>query len=122
MFAAAFCGLMLAVPASAGGLIDQSGYKVLPAIVRGNLAIFPVVAANRSNDTSQLLDARRGHSLGQVTVTEAGDERGLIRPGQAMPRRQEGAEVNRLVLYNNSSRPLLLAGRERLSLAASRIA
>jgi len=111
MFAAAFCGLMLAVPASAGGLIDQSGYKVLSAIVRGNLAIFPVVS-NRSNDTSQLLTLDEGVRSGQVTVTEAGNERGLIRPGQAMPRRQEGAEVNRLVLYNNSSHPLLLLAGE----------
>lgn len=111
MSLAAVCGLVLALPASAGGPIDQSGFKVLPAIVRGNLAIFPVVA-NRSYDTSQLLTLDEGVRSGQVTVTEAGDERGLIRPGQAMPRRQEGAEVNRLVLYNNSSHPLLLLAGE----------
>jgi hypothetical protein len=111
MFAAAFCGLMLAIPASAGGPIDQSGYKVLPAIVRGNLAIFPVVS-NRSYDTSQLLTLDEGVRSGQVTVTEAGNEPGLIRPGQAMPRRREGAEVNRLVLYNNSTHPLLLLAGE----------
>ena len=44
MILAAFCGLMLANPAFAGGPSDQGGFKVLPAIVRGNLAIFPVVA------------------------------------------------------------------------------
>jgi hypothetical protein len=53
-----------------------------------------------------------GVRSGQVTVTEAGDERGLVRPGQTMPRREQGAEVNRLVLYNNSSRPLLLLAGE----------
>ena len=53
-----------------------------------------------------------GVRSGQVTVTEAGDERGLIRPGQPIPPRQEGAQVNRLVLYNNSSRPLLLLAGE----------
>jgi hypothetical protein len=111
MLVAASCGLMLAIPASAGGPIDQSGYRVLPAIVRGNLAIFPVVS-NHSFDTSQLLTLDEGVRSGQVTVTEAGNERGLIRPGQAMPRRQEGAEVNRLVLYNNSSHPLLLLAGE----------
>jgi hypothetical protein len=111
MFFAAFTGLLLAVPASAGGPIDQGAYKVLPAIVRGNLAIFPVVS-NHSYDTSQLLTLDEGVRSDQVTVTEAGNERGLIRPGQAMPRRQEGAEVNRLVLYNNSSHPLLLLAGE----------
>ena len=111
MSLAAFCGLMLAIPASAGGPGDQGGFKVLPAIVRGNLAIFPVVA-NHSYDTSQLMTLDEGVRSGQVTVTEAGDERGLIRPGQAIPRRQEGAEVNRLVLYNNSSHPLLLLAGE----------
>jgi len=107
----ALCALMLALPASAGGSGDQGGFKVLPAIVRGNLAIFPVIA-NRSFDTSQLLTLDEGVRSGQVTVTEAGNEQGLIRPGQAMPRRQEGAEVNRLVLYNNSNHPLLLLAGE----------
>jgi hypothetical protein len=105
------CGLMLAIPASAGGPNEQTEFKVLPAIVRGNLAIFPVVA-NHSYDTSQLMTLDEGIRSGQVTVTEAGDEWGLIRPGQVIPRRQEGAEVNRLVLYNNSSRPLLLLAGE----------
>jgi hypothetical protein len=108
---AAFCGLLLTIPAAAGGADDQGGYKVLPAIVRGNLAIFPVVVST-SHDTSQLLTLDEGVRSGQVTVTEAGDERGLIRPGQQMPPRHEGAEVNRLVLYNNSSRPLLLLAGE----------
>ena len=37
---------------------------------------------------------------------------GLIRPGQPMPVRRQGPEVNRLVLYNNSSKPLLLLAGE----------
>jgi hypothetical protein len=53
-----------------------------------------------------------GVRSGQVTVTEAGSEPGLIRPGQAMPQRREGAEVNRLMLYNNSSHALLLLAGE----------
>ena len=111
MMLTAFCGLMLAVPASAGGPVDQGGVKVLPAIVRGNLAIFPVVS-NHFYDTSQLLTLDEGVRSGQVTVTEAGDQRGLVRPGHAIPQHQQGAEVNRLVLYNNSSRPLLLLAGE----------
>lgn len=104
-------GLLLAIPAAAGGPIDQGGFKVLPAIVRGNLSIFPVVTGY-SHDTSQLMTLDEGVRSGQVTVTEAGDERGLVRPGQRMPQRHEGAEVNRLVLYNNSNRPLLLLAGE----------
>jgi len=104
------CALALAIPAMAGGP-DQSGaLKVLPPIVRGNLAIFPVVP-DRTFDTSQLITLDEGIHTGQVVVTEAGDERGLVRPGQPIPPRQ-GAEVNRLVLYNNSSHPLLLLAGE----------
>jgi hypothetical protein len=105
------CGLMLVLPAWAGGSNEKTGFKVLPAIVRGNLAIFPVVA-NHSYDTSQLMTLDEGINSGQVTVTEAGDERGLIRPGQAIPQRQQGAEVNRLLLYNHSNHPLLLLAGE----------
>lgn len=110
MAAVLFC-LLLAIPAWAGLPKENGSYRVLPATVRGNLAIFPVVASH-SHDTSQLMTLDEGVSSGQVTVTEAGDERGLVRPGQAMPRRRTGAEVNRLVLYNNSSRPLLLLAGE----------
>jgi hypothetical protein len=101
----------LAVQASAGGPDSQPLYKVMPPILRGNLAIFPV-AASQSFDAAQLMTLDEGVRSGQVIVTEAGDERGLVRPGQAMPRRQEGAEVNRLVLYNNSSHALLLLAGE----------
>jgi len=110
MAAGLFCAL-LATPALAGIPKENGSYRVLPAIVRGNLAIFPVVASH-SHDTSQLMTLDEGVSSGQVTVTEAQDERGLIRPGQPIPRRRSGAEVNRLVLYNNSSRPLLLLAGE----------
>jgi hypothetical protein len=107
----AACALMMVHPAQAGNLGDQNGYKVLPAIVHGNLAIFPVTAIH-SYDTSQLMTLDEGVRSGQVTVTEAGEERGLIRPGQPWPERREGAEVNRLVLYNNSTHPLLLLAGE----------
>ena len=79
-----------AVPASAGGPDNQPAYKVLPPVLRNNLAIFPVVA-NQSFDTSQLMTLDEGVRSGQVIVTEAGDERGLVRPGQPIPRRQAGA-------------------------------
>jgi hypothetical protein len=101
---------LLSACAVAGGPVESGGYKVLPPIVRGNLALFPVVAGH-SNDTSQLLTLDEGIRGGQVTVTEAGDERGLVRPGQYVAPRG-GAQVNSLVLTNNSSRPLLLLAGE----------
>jgi len=104
------CAFAPAVSAGAGGPSDSGTFKVLPPIERGNLAIFPVVA-DRTYDTSQFITLDEGIHGGQVVVTEAGDEHGLIRPGQAIPTLQ-GAEVNRLVLYNNSSHPLLLLAGE----------
>jgi hypothetical protein len=106
---AALCGAMLAMPAWAGPVEDHA-FKVLPPIVRGNLAIFPVQSSH-AYDASMLLTLDEGVRSGQVIVTEAGDERGLVRPGQTVAP-QGGAEVNRLVLYNNSPRPLLLLAGE----------
>ena len=47
---------------------------------------------------------------GTVVVTEAGSLQGLIRRGR--PSQRGSAEVNRLVLVNNSDRPLLLLAGE----------
>ncbi len=102
--------LLFALPAFAAGPGGNSTYEVLPPIVRGNLAIYPVLAA-RSSDASLFLTLDEGVRTGQVIVTEAGEERGLVRPGQPIPPRT-GAEVNRLVLYNNSPHPLLLLAGE----------
>ena len=93
-----------------GGQGSEGAYRVLPAIRRGNLAIFPVVGA-KSYNTSQLLTLDEGIRSGQVVVTEAGSDRGLVRGEHPQPYRG-GAEVNRLVLYNNSGRPLLLLAGE----------
>jgi hypothetical protein len=109
--AVVMCSLLFTIPALAGGQGDNGPYKVLPAIVRGNLAIFPVVTGH-TYDTSKLLTLDEGVRTGQVTITEAGSDLGLVRPGQIMPVRRQGAEVNRLVLYNNSSKPLLLLAGE----------
>lgn len=123
---------VLAIPklAFAGPGGAPQDLKVLPPIVHGNLALFPVVSA-QAHDTSFLLTLDEGIRSGQVTVTEAGDERGLVRPvhqAQAIPRPRGGAEVNRLVLTNHSSRPLLLlageivtGGKQDRVIAADRI-
>ncbi|MFZ0314729.1 MAG: DUF6569 family protein [Candidatus Korobacteraceae bacterium] len=85
-------------------------YHVLPPVTKGNLTIFPIVGGADSN-TTDLLTLDEGVRSGLVVVAEAGSLRGLIRPGPDTPR-AAGAEVNRLVLVNNSDRPLLLLAGE----------
>ena len=104
------CGLGMGGPGGGGPTGNEGAYRVLPAIRRGNLAIFPVVGG-KSYNTSQLLTLDEGIRTGAVVVTEAGSDRGLVRGEHPQPYRG-GAEVNRLVLYNNSGRPLLLLAGE----------
>ena len=112
--ATALCLMFPAFFVLAGGPESNGPYKVLPPIERGNLAIFPVVSS-RMYDTSNLLTLDEGIRTGQVVITEAGSDEGLIRPGHAMPVRRQGADVNRLVLYNNSNKPLLLLAGEMVT-------
>ena len=96
------------------GNVTQTDYKVLAPITHGNLTIFPVVAAS-THDTSRFITLDEGLRSGEVVVTEAGSVRGMIRrrPGLEQPvYRDRGAEVNRLVLVNNSNKPLLLLAGE----------
>ena len=94
--------------ASAGNPAHE--YKVLPPITRGNLSLFPIVGGTEAN-TSAFLTLDEGLRSGAVVVTEAGALQGLVRPGVHF-RPASGGEVNRLVLVNNSSRPLLLLAGE----------
>jgi hypothetical protein len=87
--------------------------KVLDPIHHGNLTVFPVVAA-RNYPTGEFLTLDEGLRSGEVVVTEAGSVQGLVRRHGA-PVRHDGAEVNRLVLVNNSKRPLLLLAGEVVS-------
>lgn len=92
----------------------NSGYSLLSPIRSGNLTVFPV-AASKSYDTHEFLTLDEGLRSGDVIVTEAGQARGLIRrhSGRSQHVVEEGgAEVNRLVLVNNSTRPLLLLAGE----------
>ena len=96
-------------PVQAGD-VSHSGYKVLAPLTSGNLTIFPVVSTSSYN-TSMFLTLDEGLRSGEVVVTEAGSVQPLLRrPGT--PRRQGGAQVNSLVLVNNSKRPLLLLAGE----------
>ncbi|HLJ27499.1 MAG TPA: DUF6569 family protein [Candidatus Angelobacter sp.] len=86
-------------------------YKVLQPISRGNLTIFPVVAAGKIHDTSDFLTLDEGIRSGDVVVTEVGKMHTMVRrpPQNYHP---SGAQVNTLVLVNNSKRPLILLAGE----------
>src|SRR5215472_17950239 len=92
--------------ARAGEAIPASGYKVLDPIRHGNLTVFPVVAA-KTYSTGEFLTLDEGLRSGEVIVTEAGSVQGLVRRQGMAPPVHDGAQVNRLVLVNNSKRPLL---------------
>src|SRR5208283_249240 len=98
----------------AGEVTPAAGYSLLGPIRSGNLTVFPVVAG-RSYDTAEFLTLDEGLRSGEVVVVEEGQLRGLVRrhPGDpAIMHPIRGAEVNRLVLVNNSKRPLLLLAGE----------
>jgi hypothetical protein len=99
------------LPATAGEIDGTNGYRVLDPIRHGNLTVFPVTVA-KSHDTSEFLTLDEGLRSGDVVVTEYGNVQGLIRrrPTHVLP--QSGAQVNKLVLVNNSKRPLLLLAGE----------
>lgn len=97
--------------ARAGEVVSTRGYKVLDPIRHGSLTVFPVVAA-KTYFTGEFLTLDEGLRSGEVVVTEAGNVQGLIRRPGVPSIRHDGAEVNRLVLVNNSKRPLLLLAGE----------
>ena len=99
-------------PVHAGEQPSASGYKVLEPIRHGSLTVFPIVAP-KSYATGEFMTLDEGLRSGDVIVTEYGNVRGLMRR-RHLPavQRESGAEVNRLVLVNNSKRPLLLLAGE----------
>jgi len=111
----AICAVVVIPGLRAGEVSGEAGYRVLEPVKHGNLTIFPVVSTT-SHDTHQFLTLDEGLRSGEVVVTEAGNVSPLVRPrhGQQVwqERRGGGAEVNRLVLVNNSRRPLLLLAGE----------
>ena len=99
-------------PVQAGEQPSVSGYKVLEPIRHGSLTVFPVVAS-KSYSTGEFITLDEGLRSGDVVVTEYGNVRGLMRRRSTPAvQRESGAEVNRLVLVNNSKRPLLLLAGE----------
>jgi hypothetical protein len=90
---------------------SDSGLKVLEPIRNGSLTVFPVVAS-KSYPTGAFLTLDEGLRSGDVVVTEYGNVRGLVRRRNPPSIQHDTAEVNRLVLINNSKRPLLLLAGE----------
>lgn len=104
-------GILLLLTALVAHAGEVTRYKVLDPISHGNLTVFPVVAAS-THDTSAFLTLDEGLRKGEVIVTEAGRLPMLIRGPHPRPYVRGGAEVNTLVLVNNSDRPLLLLAGE----------
>jgi hypothetical protein len=102
------------MPARAGETGGTTGYKVLEPIRHGNLTVFPVLGS-KNYPTGEFLTLDEGLRSGEVVVTEYGNLQGLIRRHPMHPVVHSNAEVNRLVLVNNSKRPLLLLAGEIVS-------
>jgi hypothetical protein len=109
--------LAVVVPCLWSGELPAAGnYQVLAPIRHGSLTIFPVVSG-RSHDAGQFLTLDEGLRSGEVIVSESGSVSPLVRPRHNHVRleplqHRDGAQVNRLVLVNNSKRPLLLLAGE----------
>src|SRR5260370_5450920 len=91
--------------------------NVWEAMGDGGLTIFPGVTGG-SHDTHQFITLDEGLRSGEVVVSETGGVSPLVRPRhnegvwQEQQRRHDGAQVNSLVLVNNSKRPLILLAGE----------
>lgn len=103
------CGIGFHV--QAGQVEAKSGLRVLAPLSSGNLTVFPVVARN-DHDTSMFLTLDEGLRSGEVVVTEAGSVQPLVRRQATVRPPRSGAQVNTLMLVNNSKRPLLLLAGE----------
>jgi len=93
---------------------SSSEYKVLPPIKHGNLSVYPVVAGS-SHDTKEFITLDEGLKSGEVVVSEYGNLKTMVRRPGARPQTSfpsDGAQVNTLVLLNDSKRPLILLAGE----------
>lgn len=89
-----------------------SDYKLLDPITHGDLTVFPVVSSTaKTHDTSAFLTLDEGIRSGEVVVTEAGNLHATMQR-RPFTQHYSGAQVNTLVLVNNSQRPLILLAGE----------
>jgi len=105
-------GAVIPCQAPAGEIPTVPSLKVLPPIRHGSLSVFPVVSSI-SHDTQEFLTLEEGLRSGDVVVSESGVAP-LLRPRHRDPvvRPPGGAQVNQLVLVNNSKQPLILLAGE----------
>ncbi|ABF41464.1 hypothetical protein Acid345_2463 [Candidatus Koribacter versatilis Ellin345] len=103
-------------PAPGPDPAPRGEYRVLEPLHSGALTLFPVVrnlsGAARKWDYITLDEGLRN---GEVEVTEYGRLRGLVRPRNGAPIREDnyrGDRVNTLVLVNHSDKPLILLAGE----------
>jgi hypothetical protein len=92
-------------------IVVASDYKLLDPITHGDLTIFPVVSA-KTHDTNGFLTLDEGIRSGEVVVTEAGNLRSAMQRRPVPQTYRGSAQVNSLVLVNNSQRPLILLAGE----------
>lgn len=106
---------LVAPPAPTGLAGEPSAvvydFKLLEPIAHGELTVFPVVSA-MSHDTGGFLTLDEGIRSGEVVVTEAGNLHSAMRRRTGPQNYRGGAQVNTLVLVNNSQRPLILLAGE----------
>ncbi|HEX3587470.1 MAG TPA: DUF6569 family protein [Candidatus Angelobacter sp.] len=108
------CGLIVMAAGNAGDPslpATTNDYKILAPITHGDLTIFPVVS-DKIHDTSNFITLDEGIRSGDVVVTEVGNLHSSMRRRPVQVRPYGGAEVNRLVLVNNSKHPLILLAGE----------
>jgi hypothetical protein len=98
-------------PGDSGAPAALGDYKVLEPISHGDLTIFPIVSS-KAHDTSQFITLDDGIRSGEVVVTEVGNLHSSMRRRPYVQHPYGGAEVNRLVLVNNSKHPLILLAGE----------
>jgi hypothetical protein len=108
--------LALVMSSAPSGVAGQSGaiatdYKLLEPITHGDLTVFPVVSA-KTYDTNGFLTLDEGIRSGEVVVTEVGNLHSTMQRRPVQPNYRPGAQVNSLVLVNNSQRPLILLAGE----------
>ncbi|HZE79800.1 MAG TPA: DUF6569 family protein [Candidatus Polarisedimenticolia bacterium] len=116
ILAVLLCGFAIISAANAGDTgslpATANDYKILAPITHGDLTIFPVVSA-KVHDTSDFITLDEGIRSGDVVVTEVGNLHSTMqRRPPYQTRTYQGAEVNRLVLVNNSKHPLILLAGE----------
>jgi ARG/rhodanese/phosphatase superfamily protein len=93
--------------ASSGPVAD---WKLGPPVTHQNLTIFPVLSESATS-TDEFITLDEGLKSGKVTVSEIGSD-GRSRALNHHRQVSDNAEVNRLMVSNNSGKTLVLIGGE----------